>query len=104
MEKLFNNLKNKNKKIKKLYLTSFTIILIFLLIPLKNSYSKDKEQETFVGMENTVGYLTDNRGNKYLIVEEGDGARLIKVRENPRKLLKGSIGISKEDLDIKTTR
>ena len=93
-----------NKILSGLNLVSFTAILFSLLIPLKDGHTRDKEQETFIGMENTVGYLTDSRGNKYIIVEEGDGARLIKVRESPRKLLKGNIGISKEDLDIKTTR
>ncbi len=81
------------------------IILLTLLVLigiLDNVKAKDKGEKSFIGMENTVGYITDNNGNKFIIIETEDGAKLVKVKENPKKMFNGALGISKEDLrDIK---
>jgi hypothetical protein len=61
----------------------------------------DKEAQTFSNMENAVGYLVDSSGNKYIIIESEDGAKLVKVRENPKTFFGNNFGISKEEINIK---
>ena len=79
----------------------YTYILFITAFSIVFAQNENKEQG-FLGMENTVGYITDNRGNKFIIIETEDGAKLVKVKENPKKLFDGGLGISKEDLkDIK---
>ncbi len=70
------------------------ILGILLLIGF--SYASD----VFTELKNTVGYIKVQNGANYLIVETEDGAKLIKTRKDPEKILKGDIGISKEDLKI----
>ena len=81
------------------------LIVMALLLVMSNIATvnaEDKRGKSFIGMENTVGYITDNMGNKFIIIETEDGAKLVKVRENPKRLFNGGLGISKEDLkDIK---
>ncbi len=60
------------------------------------SYASD----VFTELKNTVGYIKVKNGANYLIVETEDGAKLIKTKKDPEKIIKGDIGISKEDLKI----
>ena len=79
----------------------FLSIYILVLTIFGITLAKNADQG-FTGMENTVGYITDSKGDKFIIIETEDGAKLVKVKENPKKLFNGSLGISKEDLkDIK---
>ena len=76
--------------------------LLLVMFNIATVNAEDKRGKSFIGMENTVGYITDNMGNKFIIIETEDGAKLVKVRENPKRLFNGGLGISKEDLkDIK---
>ena len=76
--------------------------LLLVMFNIATVKAEDKRGKSFIGMENTVGYITDNMGNKFIIIETEDGAKLVKVRENPKRLFNGGLGISKEDLkDIK---
>ncbi len=59
-----------------------------------------KASDVFTELKNTVGYIKVKNGANYLIVETKDGAKLIKTRKDPEKIIKGDIGISKEDLKI----
>ena len=80
------------------------LILVFSLFifSLSGVKAEDKGERSFIGMENTVGYITDNKGNKFIIIETEDGAKLVKVKENPKNMFNGGLGISKEDLkDLK---
>jgi hypothetical protein len=72
----------------------FIITTAFLF---SHSYAED---EYFYDMGNTVGYIKDNKGNKYIVVEQNDGAKLIKVKEDPKNLLKEKLGITKKDLKM----
>ena len=76
----------------------FLLAFLLFIFSLDGLKAEDKSGKTFLGMENTVGYITDNRGNKFIIIETEDGARLVKVKENPKKMFNGGLGISKEDL------
>ncbi len=51
-------------------------------------------------MENTVGYIEDNKGRKFLIVETEEGAKLIKVDKKPGKVINRDLGITKEEMQI----
>jgi hypothetical protein len=74
-----------------------TAVIIIGLLAYCISYSQD---EIFTGMENTVGYIKDEKGNKYIVIETPEGAKLIKTEKDPENILKSSLGISKEDLNI----
>lgn len=55
----------------------------------------------FYDLGNSVGYIKDSKGNKYLVIEDNSGAKLIKVKDDPEKLMKDKFGgISKEDLKM----
>jgi len=82
----------------KKYLTITISILIASTISFAQS---GKEENTFSNMENAVGYLVDDLGNKYIIIESGDGAKLVKVRENPKNFFGNDFGITREDIKIK---
>jgi hypothetical protein len=70
--------------------------LIVILLLVSFSFASD----VFTELKNTVGYIKVKNGNNYLIVETEDGAKLIKTKKDPEKIIKGDIGISKEDLKI----
>ncbi|WP_456400745.1 hypothetical protein [Persephonella sp.] len=72
--------------------------LIFVIVSGLNTVKS--EDDIFTGMENTVGYIKDEKGNKYIVIETAEGAKLIRTEKNPEDVLKNSIGISKEDLNI----
>ncbi len=74
------------------------LTFILFIFNLNGVKAEDKREKSFIGMENTVGYITDNKGNKFIIIETEDGAKLVKVKENPKKMFNGGLGISKEDL------
>ncbi|WP_457641520.1 hypothetical protein [Persephonella sp.] len=59
------------------------------------------QNEIFSEMENTVGYIEDEKGNKYLVIETPEGAKLIKTEKDPEKIIRDSLGISKDDLNIR---
>jgi hypothetical protein len=63
-----------------------------------------KEDNAFSNMENAVGYLVDNYGNKYIIIENADGAKLVKVKENPKNFFGNDLGITKDEINIKEIR
>ncbi|WP_457621354.1 hypothetical protein [Persephonella sp.] len=75
----------------------FAVFLITGLLYTQIAYSQD---DIFTGMENTVGYIKDERGNKYIVIETPEGAKLIKTEKDPEKVLQNSLGISKDDLNI----
>jgi len=77
------------------------IALAGLLLITSGYAQNNKEINTFSDMENAVGYLIDSRGNKYLIIESGDGAKLVKVRENPKNFFGNNLGISRDEMNIK---
>lgn len=44
----------------------------------------------FVGLENVVGYIQKENGEKFIVVETPEGTNLVKVKTNPKKLIKKS--------------
>ncbi len=74
---------------------TFTAVLTILITGV--SYAQN---EYFYDMGNNVGYIKDDKGNKYIVVEENSGAKLVKVKEDPETLMRDKFGISKEDLKI----
>jgi len=61
-----------------------------------------KAEEMFYDGENVVGFIKDDRGNKYIVIETADGkAKLIKTQKNPEELLKESYGITNKDFQIR---
>ncbi len=78
---------------------NITLILSLFLVMVINIpvFAQD---DTFSNLGKTVGYIEDSNGNKYLVVEEGEGAKLIKIKEKPEYLLRENFGISKKDLKI----
>jgi hypothetical protein len=69
------------------------LILLFLGIVLQ-SYGEDK---MFPEMENTVGYIITENGEKYIVVESNNGAKLVKTNKDPKKVIKKGNFLSKED-------
>ncbi|RMA96103.1 hypothetical protein [Hydrogenothermus marinus] len=65
------------------------IILIFQFSMAEENYLYD--------IGNTVGYIKDNKGNKYLVIETKNGAKLIKTKENPEDLVKDKFGLTKKE-------
>jgi hypothetical protein len=51
-------------------------------------------------MENTVGYIEDNKGRKFIVVETPEGAKLISVKKDPEKIINKDIGITKKEMQI----
>jgi hypothetical protein len=78
-----------------------TALAVFSLMIFSSSYGQSKEVNTFSDMENAVGYLVDTNGNKYLIIESGDGAKLVRVNENPKNFFGNDLGISRDEINIK---
>lgn len=79
-------------------------ILSFLLASLLavSSSLMAAEDEPFYEGENVVGYIKDNKGNRYIVVETPDGrAKLIKTKKSPEEVLKDSYGITKKDFEIR---
>ncbi len=71
-----------------------SLILFLFLGMFFQSYSEDK---VFPEMENTVGYIITESGEKYMIIESSNGAKLVKTEKNPKKIIKKSNFLSKED-------
>ncbi len=69
-------------------------ISVFLLFGI--SLAKDY----LAPMENTVGYIEDNKGRKFIVVETEDGAKLISVNKNPERIINKDLGITKEEMQI----
>jgi len=60
------------------------------------------EEEAFYEGENVVGYIKDDRGNRYIVIETPEGkAKLIKTEKNPEEILKDSYGITNKDFQIR---
>ncbi len=74
------------------------LILVLFVLFIMVVQSKAESSDIFTELRNTVGYIKLANGVNYLIVESKDGAKLIRTKKDPEKILKGSIGISKEDL------
>ncbi len=72
--------------------------LVLLAVVSVFSISYGGTEEVFTELKNTVGYIKVVNGSNYLIVESEDGAKLIRTKKDPESILKGSLGISKEDL------
>ncbi len=72
----------------------------FILFIMFVVFSTASASDVFTELKNTVGYIKVKNGANYLIVETEDGAKLIKTRRDPEKIIKGEIGISKEDFKI----
>ena len=70
----------------------FFLILVYFTL----SIAKD----VVVPMENTVGYIEDNKGRKFLVVETEEGAKLVKVNKKPEKVVNRDLGITKEEMQI----
>ena len=68
--------------------------LLFILL------TASAQEEYLYDMGDTVGYIKDNKGNKYLVVETKTGAKLVKVKDNPENLLQEKLGITKDDLKL----
>ncbi len=61
-----------------------------------------EETDSFYEGENVVGFIKDNHGNKYIVIETPEGkAKLIRTEKNPEEILKDSGGITKEDFEIR---
>lgn len=73
---------------------------ILLILVLTSLIGYAKAGDVFTELKNTVGYIKVKNGANYLIVETKDGAKLIKTRKDPEKIIKGDIGISKDDFKI----
>ena len=71
------------------------LMLIFLI-----TFTSFAQDEYLSEMENTVGYIKDESGNSYLVIETKKGAKLVKVNEKPENLLRSKLGITKEDLKL----
>ncbi|RUM50668.1 MAG: hypothetical protein DSY47_01145 [Hydrogenothermus sp.] len=71
-------------------------ILILALFMVSFSFAKDY----LAPMENTVGYIEDNNGRKFIVVETPEGAKLISVKKNPEKIINKDLGITKEEMQI----
>ncbi|MGC9007159.1 MAG: hypothetical protein ACP5JX_06275 [Sulfurihydrogenibium sp.] len=71
-----------------------SLIAVFLVMAV--SVSKAAEPITlppisdltpFTGLENTVGYIQKENGEKFLVVETPEGTKLVKVKTDPKKLI-----------------
>ena len=61
-----------------------------------------EEIEPFYDGENVVGYIKDDKGNKYIVIETPDGkGKLIKTDKSPEEVLQDSYGITNKDFDIR---
>ncbi|WP_456393187.1 hypothetical protein [Persephonella sp.] len=60
------------------------------------------EEEAFYEGENVVGYIKDDQGNRYIVIETPEGkAKLIKTEKSPEEVLKDSYGITNKDFQIR---
>lgn len=50
-----------------------------------------KDITPFTDLEATVGYIQKENGEKFLVVETPEGTKLVKVKENPKKLIEKQI-------------
>ncbi|ACO03513.1 MAG TPA: hypothetical protein DEP48_06685 [Persephonella sp.] len=75
-------------------------ITALIITGLLFAYTSYSQEDIFTGMENTVGYIKDERGNKYIVIETPEGAKLIRTEKDPEEVLESSLGISKDDLNI----
>lgn len=58
------------------------------------------EEEPFYDGENVVGYVKDDKGNKYIVIETPNGrAKLIRTNRNPEEILEQGYGITKKDFE-----
>jgi len=71
-----------------------SLLAILFLGIFFQSYSEDK---MFPEMENTVGYIITENGEKYIVVESSNGAKLVKTNKDPKKVIKRNNYLSKED-------
>lgn len=74
------------------------MIRILILVFFMFGFSPAKDY--LIPMENTVGYIEDNNGRKFIVVETQEGARLIPVKKNPEKIINKDLGITKEEMQI----
>jgi len=60
------------------------------------------EEEPFYDGENVVGYIQDDRGNRYIVIETPDGkAELVRTEKSPEEVLRDGYGITKKDFQIR---
>ncbi|NPA52499.1 MAG: hypothetical protein GXO22_06360 [Aquificae bacterium] len=77
-------------------------LITFILAGAISAFAEDVTKDNyFTDFGNAVGYIETDDGRKYIVVETTSGAKLIEVKEDPEKILKGSKGISREDFKIK---
>ncbi len=70
---------------------------LFILFLLGLAFKSNGEDKMFPEMENTVGYIITESGEKYIVVESNNGAKLVKTTKNPEKVLRKNNFLSKED-------
>ncbi len=71
-----------------------SLLIILILGALFKTYSEEK---MFPEMENTVGYIITESGEKYIVVESSNGAKLVKTEKDPKKVITKNNFLSKED-------
>ncbi|WP_457639676.1 hypothetical protein [Persephonella sp.] len=60
------------------------------------------EEGPFYDGENVVGYIKDDSGNRYIVIETPDGkAKLVKTEKSPEEVLQDSYGITNKDFQIR---
>ncbi len=74
-------------------------LLLFLTCSFLPAIAED--ENAFSGIENAVGYIKTTDGQKYIVIETENGAKLIKVSKDPENIIGENQGISKEDFKIK---
>ncbi len=65
-----------------------------------NSIFAEESKDMFSELENTVGFIKTQKGEKYLVIETKSGAKLVKTEKDPEQVIQRKIGISKEDLNF----
>ena len=58
------------------------------------------EENMFSDLENTVGFIKTEKGEKYLVIETKSGAKLVKTEKDPEEVIQKKIGIDKDDLNF----
>lgn len=71
-------------------------ILAVLIFIFSFSFAKDY----LVPMENTVGYIEDSKGRKFIVIETQEGAKLVSVNKNPEKVINRNLGITKKEMQV----
>ena len=73
-----------------------SICLSFFIV----SFSIAEEKTPFDPLQNTVGFIKDSKGNKYLVVETKEGAKLINVSKKPEELINNKEKLLQKKLKV----